>query len=114
MSRRERIDPLQPTLFTLHQCIAEACLKEQTPLERMRGSTEECLQALFDAADLDLEAQNNGRKHGQPAHMMVASFQVERAVKAQLDEICRQNGTTASAFLRQCSTRIVAEYLGVD
>ena len=44
----------------------------------------------------------------------VQSFQLEQLLKEQLDVICRSNGTTTSAFLRECCRRLVAEYETIE
>jgi predicted DNA-binding protein len=44
----------------------------------------------------------------------VQSFQLEQLLKEQLDVICRSNGTTASAFLRECCRRLVSEYEAIE
>jgi hypothetical protein len=53
--------------------------------------------------------QREGRKNRE-RKSFVQSFQIERRLKDILDEICRSNGTTASAFLRECCRRLVSEY----
>lgn len=39
------------------------------------------------------------------------SFRLSRKVKHLADEICKNNGTTASEFYRKCAETLVAEYL---
>lgn len=106
----------QPTLFSLHECLSEAALQDFYRLPApvlgrpasMAADGSIVEQALYDAADDDLRPQ----KKLPDENLMTASFIIDRETKAVLDAVCRSNGTTASAFLRQCARRLVAEYHG--
>lgn len=54
------------------------------------------------------------RKSRRERPVAVQSFQVDKALKADVDDICRGNGATTSSFLRQCCRRLVSEVRGIE
>ncbi len=45
-----------------------------------------------------------------PKPRTIQSFQVALDDKQKLDEICRSNSSTASAFLRACVSELIKDY----
>jgi hypothetical protein len=46
----------------------------------------------------------------QALDMITTSARVDRQLKAEVDEICRRNGTTFSEWVRQCCIGLVKDY----
>jgi hypothetical protein len=76
----------------------------------------ECLQ---DAGytNLMLESTADYQSESKPRNnreVFVQSFQLDCALKRALDSICRENGATASSFLRECTRQLVSDYQSIE
>jgi len=116
MKRHE--DDNQPTLFDLHDVLDAAAYDKDDPFPKPQigvpaahsRDVEAIQETLYDACADDSERMERRYRKLQHPNLMTASFVCERDLKAALDMICRENGTTSSAFLRQCARRLVTEY----
>lgn len=116
MARYE--DENQPTLFDLHDVLDAAAYDKDDPFPKPRigvpaAQTQDgdyVQETLYEACADDAERLDRRYRKLQHPNLMTASFVCERELKAALDMICRENGTTSSAFLRQCARRLVTEY----
>lgn len=46
-----------------------------------------------------------------PTDNVTQTFRINKELKDQCDQICEQNGTTISAFLRMCCMGLVVDYV---
>ena len=114
----KRDDDNQRTLFDLHDVLDAAAYDKTDPFPKPRigvpaaqSQDADLIQEnLFDACSDDAERMERRYRKLQHPNLMTASFVCERDLKAALDMICHENGTTSSSFLRQCARRLVTEY----
>lgn len=56
------------------------------------------------------EALNAASQETKKPPMIVSSFKIDEETKNLAQQICRQNGTDLSAFLRHCCIALVNDY----
>lgn len=90
------------TLHNLHEIMVDAA-----SLAEKVGAKEDLLYSSTGQYDEDGISR---LKTPDDREIATQSFQLLRARKVLLDDICRNNNTTASAFLRECTYRLLEEY----
>jgi hypothetical protein len=73
-----------------------------------KNYTEEKLQTVHECLD---EAAQDGATAESDNSMVQGSYRAPANIKALAEDICKTNGTSASAFIRKCLERLVKDYL---
>lgn len=78
------------------------------PINHLKTLHEVLAESRFDPPGAE-NPQEDGEQ-GKEAPMRCGSYRVETDIKAMAEMICKQNGSSLSAFLRRCCQTLVLEY----